>query len=81
MAKNFWDMTPQERYAAERAAADAKDPWRDFSRTLTRNDASAVVAQRPRTASNSAAVRVDDTTYQRMTYSERVAYAEQFPQR
>lgn len=80
MPKNFWDMTPQERYAAEHGAADAKDPWRDFSRTLTRNEAGAVVQQGTRAATPNA-VRVDDATYNRMTYPERVAYAAQFAQR
>jgi hypothetical protein len=80
MAKSFWDMSPQERYAAERGAADAKDPWRDFTRTLTRNDAGAVVQQGSR-ASTSTPARVDDATYNRMSYPERVAYAAQFPQR
>jgi hypothetical protein len=80
MAKSYWDKTPQERYADETAAANAKDPWRDFSRALVRNDAGALVQQGPR-APNSAAVRVDDATYNKMTYPERVAYAAQFAQR
>jgi len=78
MAKHSWDMTPQERYATDEAAYVAMNPWRDFSRALVRNEAGVVVQQAR--ALNTAAVRVDDATYNRMSYSERVAYAAQFAQ-
>jgi hypothetical protein len=64
--------TPQDRWEAEQRAADAADPWRDHSRTLVRDSAGRYVqiARAP-----VADQRVDDATWARMTYPEKVAYA------
>jgi hypothetical protein len=62
-------MTPAERWKAAQLAADELDPWRS-TRTLSR-DAHGNLVQSARTAQQPA--RADQATYDKMTYSERVA--------
>ena len=70
-----YSLTLAQRWEAEQRAADALDPWRDFTRVLSR-DAAGNLRQSPRTAP--AAERVDQATYDRMTYPEKMAYAAKF---
>lgn len=70
--KHPWDMTPQERFEASRRASDALDHWRDFSKTLLR-DANGNLVQRERAPVVPG--KIDDAAYERMTYSEKMAYA------
>lgn len=67
-----WDLTPQQRWDADRRAHDAISPWSDFSKTLTRDAAGKLVqvARAPDVLQP-----VDDATYNRMTYGEKIAYA------
>jgi hypothetical protein len=67
-----WDLTPEQRWAAQQRAFDAISPWSDYSKTLTRDAAGKLVqvARAPDVLQP-----VDDATYNRMTYDEKKTYA------
>lgn len=69
-----WDLTPQQRAARDRVSADAADPWKDHSRPLLRNAAGYIV-QGGAHAQSTQPQRVDDATWNKMTYPERCRYA------
>ena len=43
MGNSHFDSTPEQRWAEQQRAADALDPWRDHSKTLTRDAAGTLV--------------------------------------
>jgi hypothetical protein len=77
MGNSHFDSTPEQRWAEQQRAADALDPWRDHSKTLTRDAAGNLVqvARVPDTEQ-----RLDDAAYARLTWPEKVAYAARFSQ-
>ena len=63
MGNSHFDSTPEQRWAEQQRAADALDPWRDHSKTLTRDAAGNLVqvARVPDTEQ-----RLDDAAYARL---------------
>ncbi|HZV07278.1 MAG TPA: hypothetical protein VE999_19500 [Gemmataceae bacterium] len=74
--KDFYSMTPQERWQEDQRQLEASDPWLS-PRTLSR-DARGNLVQGP--AQTVPAGRVSQAEYDRMTYSERVNYAARMSQ-
>lgn len=68
---DYQRMSPQDRWLADKAAADASDPCRDFSRTLTR-DVGGKLVQLSRAPS---VERISEAEYAKLTYPEKVEYA------
>jgi hypothetical protein len=71
MPKDFYSMTPQERWQEGQRALEASDPWIS-PRTLSR-DVHGNLVQGP--AQAVPVGRISQAEYDRMTYSERVNYA------
>lgn len=67
-----YSMTPQERWQVEQRKLEELDPWIS-PRPLLRNAAGYLVQGAAPAASTA---KVSQAEYDRMTYSERLAYAE-----
>ena len=72
MSNSHFAGTPRDRWEAQMRDAAAADPWQDLSKTLIRDSQGNLVqvARAPVTDQ-----RVDDATWNRMTFPEKVAYA------
>ncbi len=68
---SHFDLAPAQRWEEQRRATAAADPWQDHSRVLLRNSEGRLV-QVDRTVTDQ---RVDEATWNQMTYPEKVAYA------
>jgi hypothetical protein len=73
-----WDLSATERYERARREADDSDPWKS-ARPLMRTAAGHLV-QGPAPA-QTAPQKISDEEYARLTYPEKVRYANNFAQR